>query len=110
MAKNDYFVIMYRILTYMYECLKEGVDVNKELISYESLGVSEKYWTAVVINMVEKGYIKGITVFPILGNRKGLKWIDPEITQEGVEFLQTNSTMAKAKDFLKTLKEIVPGL
>lgn len=24
MAKNDYFVIAYRILTYLYECFKSG--------------------------------------------------------------------------------------
>ncbi|MCC8192152.1 MAG: YjcQ family protein [Ruminococcus sp.] len=32
------------------------------------------------------------------------------ITPSGIEFLQNNSTMAKAKNFLKTLKEIIPGL
>lgn len=32
------------------------------------------------------------------------------ITPKGIEFLQENSAMNIAKEFLKTLKETIPGL
>jgi hypothetical protein len=35
---------------------------------------------------------------------------EPEITMDGIEFMQENSAIARAKAFLKELKEIVPGL
>lgn len=110
MAKNDYFVIMYRILIYLYACLKEGAEFNQDEVSFEALGIPESYWTSVIINMLDRGYIKGVTVVPILKTGKRIKWSNPEITQEGVEFIEENSRMGKAKEFLKTLKEIIPGI
>ena len=32
------------------------------------------------------------------------------ITPKGIDFLLSNSAMSRAKDFLKTLKETIPGL
>ena len=110
MAKDDYFVIMCRILSYLYAIMKEGSDFNSEVISYERLGIPERYWAQVIENMLDKGYITGASVLPVLGNDKIVKWHDPMITQYGVQFLQENSLMSKAKDMLKTLKEIVPGI
>lgn len=110
MAKDDYFVIMCRILSYLYAVMKEGDDFNPEVVSYERLKIPERYWAQVIDNMLEKGYITGVSVLPVLGNNKIVKWIDPMITQDGVQFLQENSLMSKAKEMLKTIKEIVPGI
>lgn len=110
MVKDDYHVIMYRILIYLYACMKEGARFDPDEVSFERLGIPESYWNSVVINMIEKGFIKGAAIIPIMQVGRRVKWINPEITQEGVEFLQENSLMGKAREFLKTLKEIVPGL
>ena len=110
MAKDSYHVIMCRILIYLYACMREGVEFNPDEVSFERLGVCEKYWTSIVVNMLEKGYLKGAAVIPVLRMGKRIKWDDPQITQEGVEFIEENSAIAKAKEFLKTLKEIVPGM
>ena len=48
---------------------------------------------------------------PIVGRGSpGIRMNEIMITPKGIDFLQNNSSMAKAKNFLKTLKEIVPGL
>ena len=44
MASNDYFVIVHKILTYLYECLKSDKDIDFTLPSSESLCVGEKYY------------------------------------------------------------------
>ena len=36
MAKNDYPVIVYQILSYLYKCLKSGDDVQSVLLNYDS--------------------------------------------------------------------------
>lgn len=60
MARNDCFVIAYRILAYLYACLKEGKPVVR----------------------IERRIM---------------------ITPKGIEYLQENSAMEKAKRFLKEL-------
>ena len=36
MARNDYYVIAYQILAYLYECLKEGAKPDMEYLSPEN--------------------------------------------------------------------------
>ncbi len=60
----------------------------------------------------EDGLITGVSLIPILGEDvKGVKLTQKlEITPKGIEYLQENSAMQKAKSFLKGLKEVIPGL
>ena len=46
MAKNDYHVIVYRILLYLYACLKGGEDVDTKRLDEIALaaGANERYW------------------------------------------------------------------
>ena len=44
MAKDDYFVIVYQILKYLYDCLKQGIKPDKEKLSYEFLNIPPSYW------------------------------------------------------------------
>ena len=83
MSKDDYFVLVYRILTYLYYCLKEGIAPDMEYLTFNTkyFPICESYWE----------YI-----------------IDINITPKGIEYLTDNSNMQKAKDFLKSIKEIVP--
>ena len=36
MAKDDYFVIVYKILSYLYVKLKSGEDVNPNMITHDN--------------------------------------------------------------------------
>lgn len=110
MAKDDYFVIAYRILNYLYDCFKAGEKPELELFSPEALRISNGYWVNVLESLFNEGYIRGITFSEPLGGTRGAKLLDLKITQKGIEFLQENSMIAKAKKVLKTTKEIIPGL
>ncbi len=109
MAKNDYFVIAYRILSYLYECFKAGETPDVSMFGPDALNISNGYWANVMESLYEDGYIKGIAMIPRIGGAPGVKLIDPKITSKGIEYLQDNSTMQKAKNFLKDIKDIVPG-
>lgn len=114
MAKNDYFVIVYRFLAYLYECLKEGEKPNLEYLQpkTDSFPVNKSYWEYIINHLLEDGYIEGVDQISVLGRTEKLVKMtqDIMITPLGIEFLQDNSNMSKAKEFLKTLKEIIPGL
>lgn len=110
MAKDDFFVIAYRILAYLYQCMKNGEEPELDDVSYEKLGIPERYWISVINNLRIDGYVRGVSIQHGVGGAIYISENDPEITIAGIEFLQENTRMGKAKAFLKELKEIVPGI
>lgn len=111
MAKDDYHVIAYRILAYLYACLKEGAQPNLADFGFEKYGIKESYWNFIILELAEKGYIKGIEPMRVIGCREASpKLVDIGITGDGVEYLIDNSMMSKARDVLLKAAEIVPGL
>ncbi len=114
MAKDDYHVIAYRILAYLYACLKEGRRPSLEYLTYSSddFPVGKDYWYYILAHLCSEGYIEGVTLIPILGqSSKSVKLTQNlTITPMGIEYLQNNSAMKRALDFLKSLKEIIPGV
>lgn len=109
MAKNDYFVITYRILTYLYECFKTGEKPDTDFFGAEALKINNGYWVNVMESLYNEGCITGISVIKS-ANMQGIKIMDLKITQKGIEYLQENSAMAKARKFLKELRNVTPGL
>lgn len=110
MAQDDMHVIMYKVLAYLYKCLKLGKDPDKEMLQgYGPLfgGTPENYWTAIWLEMMEKGLVKGVLKYPS-DNSMHVVLDSPRVTFEGVEFMNENSMMAKAKEFLKDTKSIIP--
>ena len=108
MAKDDFHVIAYRILSYLYTCLKEGRKPTGDDISYEKFKIPETYLNTVIGNLYKKGYIDGIIPYDAAGGVTLYILDRPEITMDGVAFLQENSMMQKAKNFLKELKDFIP--
>lgn len=96
MAKNDYFVIVYRILTYLYECFQAGERADLDMISPEILKINNGYWINVIESMFEERYVSGVTKATM-----GIQIDNLKIKQTGIEYLQESSMMKKAK------KEIV---
>lgn len=109
MAKNDYFVVVYRILTYLCQCFMAGEQPDTDLFGPDALGINNGYWANVMESISNEGYVTGVVTVPRLGSAPGIKLANLKITQKGIEYLQDNSKMRKAADFLKSVKEIVPG-
>lgn len=110
MAKNDYFVIVYRILSYLYECFMLGERADISMFAPDALGINNGYWANVMESIYNEGYIQGISIISRLSAAPGIKLLNLKITQKGIEFLLENSKMSKAREFLKSVKETIPGL
>lgn len=111
MAKDDYHVIVYQILAYLYTQLKAGEPVDEKMLEHDSryLGINEKYWIYVIDNLLKQGLITGPVIIDTWGNEKMVSGLDEtQITPAGIEFLCENSFLSKAKEFLKDAKSIVP--
>lgn len=117
MAKDDYHVIVYQILAYLYQSLKSGADIDPRQISIHSdyfkingQEISSRYWAYIIYNLQKTGMIDGV-IFANLDSLRyphPLNWDDCMITPAGIEYLTDNSFLAKAKEFLKDTKAIIP--
>ena len=109
MPKDDFFAIAYKILEYLYSCMKEGKEVDIDAIRYDSeaIKISEAYWHDIMIELYNNGYIKGVSVVKACGQPDRIKINDLGITLKGVEYLQDNSKMKTAAGCIKTVAEIL---
>lgn len=107
MEKDNFFIITYRILKYLSECMKLGEKPIK--LKYENYDINEKYFNEILLILYNKGFITGIKNITDMSDEfSKILIISPKITYEGLEFLENNSTLEKAKNALKTIKNIVP--
>lgn len=60
MAKDDYFVLAYRILSYLYACFKAGEQPDMDCISADVLHIPVGYWFNIMRSLTEEGYIVGL--------------------------------------------------
>lgn len=107
MAHDDMHVVMYKILSYLYQCLKDGISPDKDMYSYTTLEINKAYWNEIVSELAHRRLIKGVTVTRS-PNGDTIYLENPRITIEGVEFLMENSMMRKAFDFLRETKSAIP--
>lgn len=111
MAKDDYYVIVYKILAYLYTQLKKGESIEPEMLLYDGglFQINRTYWVYIMAHMHGQGYIKGLHNIGV-GNGYYIKeqLAGCEITPKGIDYLCDNSLMEKAKQFLKDMKDITP--
>lgn len=110
MAKDDYFKIVYIILSELYESLKQGEKADIQAISPERLCIYSSYMIDILEELLSNGYIKGIIIKQSKTGRFILNLKDIKITMKGVEYLKDNSMMNKVANALKTIKDIAPRI
>ena len=111
MSKDDYHVIVYKILAYLYVQLKRGEKVEEKYITHDSvlLNINYRYWEYIIENMLMQGYIRNVIITRPWGGEIIFEQLDQcEITPAGIEYLCDNSLMKKVKQFMKDVKEITP--
>lgn len=110
MAQDDMHVVMYKILAYLYSCMKQGVKPERKHYTYDGdvLHIPEQYWAHIIQELVNHGYVSGFTVFNTWGGDLIIDENEPKITLEGVEFLHENSSMQKVLRFLQETKSSLP--
>lgn len=114
MAKDDYEVVMYKILKYLYECMKNDREAELEHFAWNSkmFDIPQNYWCEIIATMVKKGYITGFGIIEHTKDRPQVQTERPfKITFEGVQFLNGNSGMHRAKEYCgETFKVLLSAL
>ena len=110
MASNDMQVLMYKILKYLYECMKHGIDPKVEDFSWDSklIQVPKSYWMEIIAELTAGGYIKGFSITRTKDIRLHIQTEPPiKITYNGDCVLDENSGMQKAKKFCSETFNVV---
>lgn len=109
MAKDDYFVIAYRLLKYLYDCLKKGQTVSSEILTPEFFGIGEEYWAYIIRNLYQDGYVEGVSLTRI-GRKPDYPSIQEHfnITPKGIQYIQDNSVFEKIRGYVKDISSMIP--
>ncbi len=111
MEKNDYYVVAYLMLSYLYECLKQDIKPDIKQISHDAqnINIPYGYWCYILRHLYKDGDIEGVALVKTLGGDEGVKLLPGfMITPKGIEYLEENSSMARAKDFVMKLSCLAP--
>lgn len=102
MASDDFEVVAFKILSYLYRCMKNGKKVDIASLR-QLVGCNEAYFGAVARSLQSKGYVDGFAFDGLSGvvvdSPNIAAMSDPMITMDGAIFVSENSRMRKAKDF-----------
>lgn len=114
MARDDYHVIVYKILTYLYHQLKKGDPVDRSEISYDSkkININREYWKYILENMQGEKLIRG---FSKSDETEGNDYIEEQleqiqITPKGIDLLNDDSMLKKVDGLIKGIVKKIPGV
>ncbi|CRH93274.1 YjcQ protein [Chlamydia trachomatis] len=108
MAKDDYFVIVYQVLKYLYSQLKKGEKPKADKLTAFYYQIPDNYWGYIVVSLLNDGYLTGVNPKP---TKEGLyigDMSDVMLTPKGIQYLFDNSLFEKAKRTLKDIKDTIP--
>lgn len=114
MSKDGYHVIAYKVLLYLYACLKEKISFDQRVydkaIRKDQIG--ENYLINVYRMMQEKGLIEGAVFVKAWGNVLILasEEQDLRITVEGIEYLSEHGRMKAVRKYLLESMDMVAEL
>ena len=110
MAKDDYHVIVYQILAYLYQCLKNDKPVEDAALRADSalVAVNERYWKYIIINLSNSELIVGVKFTKVWGDVLIDDLSGTMITPKGIEYLSENLMMKKAYKIAKEVREFLP--
>ena len=115
MPNNDYYVIVYKILKYLYSQLKSGKRKLKCKDLPKQIDISKidiNYWEYILENIYNEGLVTG-TVEEcnfIDEDEPSVTLETIEITPKGIEYLQESSMMKKVTRALTSATNIVGNL
>ncbi len=102
----DNFKVIYRILKTL-EAAMDFEEPDLSGMSHEALGITPERWTAIILLILDGGYVEGATRVKRLGGADAVKMGRMRITLRGLEYLAENSFMRKAANIAKGIIETV---
>lgn len=104
MAQNDYHVIVYQILAYLYAQLKKGEDIDPAFLKYDGnlFDIPHSYWLYIMTNLLNGGYVSGIRITEnaVIGLEKCM------ITPQGIEYICNDHALEKVREYVSGRKDI----
>lgn len=114
MARDDYDVIVYRVLVYYYAVLKRKIIFEDAtfLQAVRKNVESDTYFSDVLCMMQEEKLMEGFVFTKAWGGDVLLisDARDAKITAEGIRYLKENNTMKKVGNMLKEAVDIIANL
>lgn len=101
MAADDFDVVVFKVLAYLYQCIRDGVEPNPAK-AQEFAKINHVYWRAVISDLVERRLVAA-TVVRTAGETL---YFDLRITSAGVDYLNESPKMRKAKEFLGSALDV----
>lgn len=98
MAPNDYCVVVYKILNYLYEMLRDGRPAYcNEIQNDGSLFpiINENYWNTIIDNLISNGYIFEDETRFLADGIEYAKMVTYSISIKGIEYMYQNLTWLK---------------
>lgn len=102
------FNIIYKILKILENSMGDE-KFSVEAISAKQMKISYERWEQLMIMLADEGYISGVVTTQSLSDkfRHIAHPINPSITIKGLAYLADNNMMARAKEALKMVGEIL---
>ena len=98
MAKDDFHVIAYKILSYLYQQIKNGEQIEPGQISARKLMIEPVYWEYIMNVLRTNGLAEGYEVIRNTnGERSVMKLHRAEITMKGIEYLASDEMIRMVK-------------
>lgn len=62
MAHDDMNVVMYKLLAYLYDCQRRGIEPQRSMLAHDGsmLAIPHNYWADVLEELVDGGYVRGV--------------------------------------------------
>lgn len=114
MAKDDYSVILYRLLVYLYACKKRKIMFEDQTFreAVKKNAGNDQYFYDILEMAQEEGFIRGANFKKAWGPDKIplFEENELEITASGIRYLQENSMMHKIGEKLKEAVDTIANL
>lgn len=94
------FKVIYKILKILLHKLETG-ELDMARLEASQLGISEYKRKELFLMLQKNGYIEGVFYREYVDGGTYFELRDVKITLKGLEYLEENSLMQKAKDLLK---------
>ena len=91
MARDDYFLMVYRILSYLYRCIRNGKQPDEEYLrpQVKDFPIEYGYWSYIWENMVKDGLVENVSIVSVDGAEPLVRLhCNTRITPNGIEYLQ----------------------
>ena len=114
MAKDDYYVIVFKILVYLYAVFR-GKEVFRQECYDKAIGkknINEEYLLRIYKMMSDEGYIEKLSFTRAWGSDLIPLFDESElkITQKGIDHIETNDKMKTAGRYLAEKADTISNL